>query len=221
MCNEMYGELPLDEVLADIALAGYDGVEIAPFTLADDLREVSLDDAKAIGEQVASHGLAVAGLHWLLAQTQGLHLTSSEVEVRRNTADYVGHLAELCSAMGGEVLVWGSPQQRSYPEGESLAQVMSRAVEVLREVCDFAGRAGVTIAMEPLGPHETNFLNTASENDRTDRARQSPRVSLASGCQSDGQRADPDRADHPRQREVHRAFPCERSEPARAGPRRC
>lgn len=124
---------------------------------------MSLDDAKEIGERVQSHGLAVAGLHWLLAQTQGLHLTSPDVQARRDTADYVGHLAELCGAMGGGVLVWGSPQQRSYDPGEKHEHVMRRAVEVLREVCDFAGRCGVTVALEPLGPSETNFLNTAEQ----------------------------------------------------------
>lgn len=112
---------------------------------------------------VRGHGLAVAGLHWLLAHTEGLHLTSPDVQVRRDTADYVGHLAELCGAMGGEVLVWGSPQQRSYPPEEKFEHVMRRAVEVLREACDFAGSAGVTIAVEPLGPKETNFLNTAAQ----------------------------------------------------------
>jgi len=162
-CNETYGELPLDEALRDIADAGYDGVELAPFTLAENARSLSLDDAKAIGELVQSHGLAVAGLHWLLAETEGLHLTSADVEVRRDTADYVGHLAELCGAMGGTVLVWGSPQQRSYDPSEKLDVVTRRAAEVLREVCDFAGSAGVTIAVEPLGPSETNYLNTAAQ----------------------------------------------------------
>lgn len=92
-----------------------------------------------------------------------MHLTSPDVAVRQETADYVGHLAELCGAMGGEVLVWGSPQQRSYDPGEKVEHVMRRAAEVLREACDFAGAAGVTVAVEPLGPSETNFLNTAAE----------------------------------------------------------
>ncbi|XAL98479.1 sugar phosphate isomerase/epimerase [Phycisphaeraceae bacterium D3-23] len=163
ICNETYGELPLDAALKDIADAGYDGVELAPFTLSDDPRNLSLEDAQELGELVRSHGLAVVGLHWLLAQTEGLHLTSPDVEVRRHTADYVGHLAELCGAMGGEVLVWGSPQQRSFSPDENIEHVMRRAVEVLREVCDFAGRCGVTVAVEPLGPGETNFLNTAAQ----------------------------------------------------------
>jgi len=120
-------------------------------------------EAGEIGELVRGHGLAVAGLHWLLAETEGLHLTSPDVEVRRETADYVGHLAELCGAMGGAVLVWGSPQHRSYDPAEKIEHVMRRAAEVLREACDFAGAVGVTIAVEPLGPSETNFLNTAAQ----------------------------------------------------------
>jgi sugar phosphate isomerase/epimerase len=33
----------------------------------------------------------------------------------------------------------------------------------MRQICQTAGPLGVTIAMEPLGPAETNFLTTAEE----------------------------------------------------------
>ena len=68
--------------------------------------------------------------------------------------------------MGGEVLVWGSPKQRSFDPSESYDDALARAADVIRKVAECAGEASVTIALEPLGPNETNFLTTAEETIR-------------------------------------------------------
>lgn len=163
ICNETYGVLPLDDALADIKAAGYDGVEIAPFTLNPDPRELTIDDARRVGEQVRRHGLDVVGLHWLLVKPEGLHLTTKDGVVRQKTASFVSHLSELCAEMGGSVMVWGSPKQRDLEEGENYDDAAERAADVLRAVCEVAGSLGVTVALEPLGPSETNFMTTAQE----------------------------------------------------------
>lgn len=163
ICNETYGDLPLDDALADIKAAGYDGVEIAPFTLNPDPRELTEADATHVGEQVRAHGLEVVGLHWLLVKPEGLHLTTPDDAVRAKTTEFVQHLARLCSAMGGEVMVWGSPKQRSLEEGWDYDDAAARAADVLRNVCEVSGPLGVTLALEPLGPSETNFMTTAVE----------------------------------------------------------
>ena len=163
ICNETYGDTPLDDALADIKAAGYDGVEIAPFTLNPDPRKITEQEAEAIGKQVRDHGLSVVGLHWLLVKPEGLHLTTKDGVVRQKTASFVSHLAELCAAMGGEVMVWGSPKQRDLQAGEDYGDAAERAADVLRVVCEVAGPLGVTLALEPLGPIETNFMTTAKE----------------------------------------------------------
>ena len=163
ICNETYGDLPLDEALADIKAAGYDGVEIAPFTLNPDPRELTEEDAARIGDQVRGHGLEVVGLHWLLVKPEGLHLTTKDGVVRQKTASFVEHLSRLCASMGGEVMVWGSPKQRNLEEGDDYDDAAERAADVLRSVCEVAGPLGVELALEPLGPSETNFMTTAEE----------------------------------------------------------
>ena len=62
ICNETYGDWPLQAALADISDAGYHGVEIAPFTLKPDPRELTEDDAKRIGDMVRFWDLDVVGL---------------------------------------------------------------------------------------------------------------------------------------------------------------
>ncbi|MFN3168099.1 MAG: sugar phosphate isomerase/epimerase family protein [Phycisphaeraceae bacterium] len=163
ICNETYGDWPLEQALADIKAAGYDGVEIAPFTLNPDPRKLTEADAEAVGKTVRDHGLDVVGLHWLLVKPDGLHLTTRDDAVRQQTAEFVQHLTRLCAAMGGSVMVWGSPKQRNLDEGEEYEAAAERAAEVLRSVCEVAGPLGVTLALEPLGPSETNFLTTAQE----------------------------------------------------------
>jgi sugar phosphate isomerase/epimerase len=60
-------------------------------------------------------------------------------------------------------MVWGSPKARTtLPEWDS-DDAFQRAVESVRQVAETAGEYGVTIAMEPLGRKETNFMNTAEE----------------------------------------------------------
>ncbi|MGB0766675.1 MAG: sugar phosphate isomerase/epimerase family protein [Phycisphaeraceae bacterium] len=163
ICNETYGDWPLDRALADMKAAGYQGVEIAPFTLNPDPRQLTEQDAKAVGQQVRDHGLEVVGLHWLLVKPEGLHLTTKDDAIRQATAAFVQHLARLCAAMGGTIMVWGSPKQRDLEPGEQYDAAANRAAAVLRSVCEVAGPLGVTLALEPLGPSETNFMTTAEE----------------------------------------------------------
>jgi len=163
ICNETYEGWGIEAVCEHAASCGYDGVEIAPFTLdADPLR---LDEARAgaVARCAADAGVEIVGLHWLLVKPEGLHLTSPSAAVRERTVDFLKHLARLCAAMGGGVLVFGSPKQRDVLEGQSYDDCFARAADACREVCQAAGPLGVTLALEPLARAETNFLVTAEE----------------------------------------------------------
>ena len=162
ICNETWQELDLARTCDQVAAAGYDGIEIAPFTLAGDPSLLTESAAAEAGEVARRAGLEVIGLHWLLLKPPGMHLTTRDDRVRRNTVDFAKHLARVCAAMGGSVMVWGSPKQRSVAATDLYEEAFKRAVDAVRDICEVAGPLGVTIAMEPLGPAETNFLTTAA-----------------------------------------------------------
>lgn len=163
ICNETFGDWPLDRSLALAKEVGYTGWEVAPFMLTEDLFSYGADERSAYRRQVEDAGFEITGLHWLLAKTTGLHLTTTEESVRQDTAAYFRELARLCRDLGGEIMVLGSPQQRNVPKGQSMESAMSNAAEVLRAVVPTLEEYNVQIAIEPLGHEEGNFLNTAAD----------------------------------------------------------
>ena len=142
---------------------GYQALEVAPFTLADSAEQVTPQRRAELRRAAEARGVEVLGLHWLLVKPPGLYITHPEAAVRRRTADYFRQLVDLCADLGGNVMVIGSPKQRNLMPGVSRVQAMDYAAEVLRPALDPAARRGVTLAFEPLGPAETDFVNTVAE----------------------------------------------------------
>ena len=163
ICNETFLDWPLEQACATAAACGYTGLEVAPFTLAKLATDLTAADRTKIRATIEAAGLEVIGLHWLLAKTEGFHVTTSDAEMRKRTAAYVGDLARLSADLGGKVLVFGSPQQRSLQEGVTLAEAHDRFVEVLTEALPVLEATGNVLAIEPLSTKETDVIITAAE----------------------------------------------------------
>ena len=104
--------------------------------------------------------------------------------MRERTSDYLRELARLCGDLGGRVMVLGSPLQRNLAEGMTQAQGMDYAAEVLADVVPELERQNVVLAIEPLGPQETNFLCTAAEGAELIDRLASPQVQLHLDCKA-------------------------------------
>ena len=178
ICNEMYVDWPFEKAFAHAAALGYTGVEIAPFTIDKNAFNIPKTKRDEIREQAHAAGLDVIGLHWLLAKTEGLHLTTSDAPTRQRTAEYLCELARLCKDLGGRVMVFGSPPQRNVPEGVSEQQAFDHAVEVFQAVAPTLEQNDVVLALEPLGPEEGNFMLTAESSIAIAKAVDSPKVKL-------------------------------------------
>jgi sugar phosphate isomerase/epimerase len=163
ICNEIFRDWKLDDVFAHAAKLGYDGVEIAPFTLANSVSEISGAERARIRDTARRNNIQIAGIHWLLVKPEGLYINHTDEAVRRRTAQYFQDLVDFCADVGGRIMVAGSPKQRNLMAGVAPGQAAEWALETFRSAARRAEERGVTICFEPLGPVETNFINTAAE----------------------------------------------------------
>jgi len=163
LCNEVVRELEFAEQCSLAAALGYQGLEIAPFTLGDEPHTISAQSRNELRRMAEGEGIQITGLHWLLVTPKGLSVTTPDASVREKTLDVMKRLVELCADLGGEVLIHGSPQQRMIAEGDDPVAARSRARELFEVVAESAREAGVVYCIEALNREETNFINSLSE----------------------------------------------------------
>jgi len=187
LCNEVLQPLPFEQQCRLAAALGYDGLEVAPFTLAGDPMTLTDADALRLRGIAQDHGLAIHGLHWLLVAPAGLSIVSEDAALRRRTTDVMRRLVELCAALGGTYLVHGSPKQRSVPAGSTRAQALERARDCLAAAAEAAARCGVTYCLESLSPRETDVFNTVAETADFVRGIGAPALRTMIDCSAAGQ----------------------------------
>jgi sugar phosphate isomerase/epimerase len=178
ICNEIFQNWKMEDAFACAARVGYDAVEIAPFTIANSVTEVSALDRQKIREAAARNNIEIAGIHWVLVKPEGLYINHTDAMIRRRTADYFVNLVDFCADVGGKVMVVGSPKQRNILPDVSPQQAWSWAAATFRNAVKQAEERQVTICFEPLAPVETNFINTAEEALRFTREVVSPNFKI-------------------------------------------
>jgi sugar phosphate isomerase/epimerase len=163
ICNETFEGWDHARVCRFVADVGYGGLELAPFTLAPRITEVTADRRRQLRRQAEDSGIKIIGLHWLLAKTEGLHITSPDELIRRNTANYLVELARACRDLGGDLMVFGSPAQRRIPAGKTREQAADFALDTFARALPEIAECGIKLCLEPLAPTEADFINTCAE----------------------------------------------------------
>lgn len=150
-------------LLADI---GFDGVAITPWTVTDSMPNPPSATIDGIRTAAGNAGLEVLGIPRIFsASDTDYHIGHPDAAVRAKTLDYLRETVRFCGALGGEVVVFGAPNQRSVgPEYDDDA-TWNRAISTIGDEALLTELAttGVTLCMEPLSTEYTDFITTAAE----------------------------------------------------------
>lgn len=163
LCNEVIAPMPFPRQCEYAAKLGYDGLEIAPYTLSEEPHRMGAAQIAAARAAAEEAGIAITGLHWLLLKPAGLSVSTRDDAVRRRTLEVMYALVEQCAELGGRYLVHGSPHQRRVDPGDTRAAALARASECFARVAERAEHAGVVYCIEPLAADQTPLINTLEE----------------------------------------------------------
>src|SRR5438552_13317595 len=158
--------MPFPAQCAYAAKLGYDGLELAPYTLSDEPHRIGSAQLAATRSAAEDAGIAITGLHWLLVKPAGLSISTRDDAVRRRTLDVMLAFIDQCAELGGRYLVHGSPHQRRVEPGETRAAALARAQESFAAVAERAEKAGVVYCIEALSAEKTTLIYMLVEVDR-------------------------------------------------------
>ncbi len=168
-CNELFQKMPITDMCRLVRELGYQGFEIAPFTLGEDPAALSPVQRVEVRKTIAEEGLEFVGLHWLLTAPPGLQIVTNDAAVRQHSWNYVRLLIDLCAdlatpgARHRPVVVFGSPKQRSSVPGSSAAEAVENFSQGMAGVAGHAEARGVTLLVEALSPSQTDVVTSLAE----------------------------------------------------------
>ena len=162
LCNEVIVEMPLARQCEFAKSVGYDGLEIAPFTLSDEPHLLPPARRAELRHAARNAGLAITSLHYLLRKPEGLSITTADAGVRTHTIDVMRRLIDLAADLGAGVLVHGSPAARKLAHGQE-AEDRKRGIESFATIAPAAEAGGVVYCIEPLSSKETSFINKVAQ----------------------------------------------------------
>jgi sugar phosphate isomerase/epimerase len=164
ICNEAFDKWPFADACKAIRNAGYTGIEIAPFTLAETPGEITAAQRARYRDIIDSEGLKFAGLHWLMVSPKGLHVTGPDAGLRRRSWDHIRALIDLCADLGPDgVMVFGSPKQRATTGGLTREQATRNYIDGLAAVAPHAESRGVKVLVEALPIAQSDVVQTLAE----------------------------------------------------------
>jgi D-psicose/D-tagatose/L-ribulose 3-epimerase len=164
ICNEAFEKWPFADACKAIRKIGYTGIEIAPFTLAERPTDVTPAQRREYRDIIRNEGLTFVGLHWIMVNPKGLHVSGPDADLRARSWGHIRDLIDLCADLGPDgVMVFGSPKQRCATGGLSRAEATRNYIDGLAGVAPHAESRGVTILVEALPANQCDVILTLEE----------------------------------------------------------
>lgn len=163
ICNWLFKEMNFEKSCLVAAKHGFQGMEIAPFTLFDDPKNVGEGKILEIKKAIEEAGLVFVGFHAIFFGPGDFHISSQDSAIRQRSWDRLKRLVDIVGKLGGGVLVLGSPQQRR-AIGIPAEKAVGFIKEGLSKIAPFAEECSAKILVEALPSKDTNVINTLKES---------------------------------------------------------
>lgn len=150
-----------EEFLALVASHGVSGLEIAMSRVWPEPATATKTEILAYKNKTTEYGLKIISTHALLYTRPDLELFG-DASSNRAMIDYLKKCCGAAALTGAKLLVFGSPRNRKR-KGLPWPEAMDRAAALFSPVAREACNLGTCFCMEPLGPEETDFINTAAQ----------------------------------------------------------
>ncbi|MBM3732170.1 MAG: sugar phosphate isomerase/epimerase [Acidimicrobiia bacterium] len=142
-----------------VAALGVAGIEVAPSRVWPGVGpSVGGAQAAVYRRAVEGAGMTIVGLHSLFFERPDLGLFKPEA--RAATLDFLVDLSALCRDLGGRTLIWGGGRRRGTVAHKD---AIAESIRFLTELCPRIEGHGTRLCFEPLGPRDSDFINSAFE----------------------------------------------------------
>ena len=142
-------------IIEDLKATGYDGVEIPMF-------EGDVAHYERLGRKLAELGLGASGIG--VMPGGGASAVSADKAAREAALDHIKWLIDCTAAIGGDIAAGPFHQPLGEFSGAGpTADEKQRVAEVHQQAAQYAAKAGITLAVEPLNRFECYFINTAAQ----------------------------------------------------------
>ena len=144
--------------LADIKKAGYDCAELDFCELTD------MDDASftKFYQEASASGLGFEVFSGLLPLTERFHTPDFNLEY---WLEHTAKGAKRVKELGCTIIPFGAGKCRSIPEGADVDEAKATVAKIVRAFGSLLDEYGIQLVVEPLGPPNSNYLNTLAETD--------------------------------------------------------
>ena len=140
---------------------GISGLEVAPSRVwRNTWAGLTAADITSYRQAVEHAGLKVIGLHSLFYDQPDLGLFRAR-ETRTHTLDFMEHLSKLCRDLGGTTLIYGGGRKRG---DISIDDAFVESKTFFEELIPRIEGHGTIFNFEPLGPKDSDFINSVYDS---------------------------------------------------------
>lgn len=142
--------------LSLIKKAGFDSAEL------DFCELTAMDETTYAGfcQEASSSGLGLEVFSGLIPLTERFFSADFSLEY---WLEHTKKGAARASRLGCTMIPFGAGKCRSIPEGYPVADAAAHIAHIVRSLCQVLMDFGILLVIEPLGPANSNYLNTLPE----------------------------------------------------------